>query len=77
MGSFGIQFINPHGNPRRKMPDSDPVSGKFVCNESESDGALQKTLAYSSYYTLVFVTICAFMPGTVANAAETIVRLGN
>lgn len=72
MGSFGIQFINPNSIPRSLKPAENAVSGEFVCNGRESDGFLQKSLAYSSYYTLVFVTICAFMPSTIANAATVI-----
>lgn len=75
MGSFGLHFSKKLDRPEGGQQDITSVSGNFVYHDEEEDGTLQKTLAYSSYYTLVFVTACAFMPSTVASAAESLVSL--
>jgi len=55
MGSFGIQFSDNFSRPVPQQKNTEL--------ESESgDGFFQKSLAYSSYYTMLFVAYCMITP---------------
>ena len=43
-----------------------------VTARGRTDGQFQKTLAWCSYFTLVFVSLCMFQPATIASAASLI-----
>ena len=64
MGKFALAF-NDLPNPTIMAPSRD----------RRSDGLLQRVIAYSSYYILVFVALCAFMPSKVTLAAGSLVGL--
>ncbi|MEL7429556.1 MAG: hypothetical protein AAFN43_06115 [Pseudomonadota bacterium] len=70
MGAFGLQFTKIKTSRGPQKPVEPQTSPKFVSHEPEADTPLQKTIAYSSYYTMVFATICAVSPVRVAEAAE-------
>ena len=57
MGKFALAF-NDLPTPTIVVPARD----------RRSDGLLQRCIAYGSYYTMVFVAFCAFMPAKVAFA---------
>ena len=62
MKRFGIQFSDPKGKTHYKRPIQEQQRQVFVCYEPETNTRFQRTLAYWSYCTLVFVTLCAFAP---------------
>jgi len=55
MGSFGIQFSDNFSRPVPKKENAE--------HENDAgDGFFQKSLAYSSYYTMLFVAYCMITP---------------
>lgn len=70
MGAFGLQFAKNKTRRGPQKPDAPQGPPKFVSHEPEADTPLQKTIAYASYYTMVFAAICAVSPMRVAEAAE-------
>lgn len=74
MGSFGLNISKKYIAPPASAYKANNQPKGFVvqADEEARDGAFQKSLAYSSYYVMVFVTICMFMPAHVAQAAQTI-----
>jgi hypothetical protein len=40
-----------------------------VTASARRDGQLQRSLAWCSYFTLVFVSLCMFQPATIASAS--------
>ena len=67
MGKFGIEFSKPYVRPE--------IQAELDNLEKKNKESFQKGLTFSSYYTMVFVAICTFMPSKVAFAAESITNL--
>ncbi len=72
MGSFGLKISKSYITPPVQNYTASNAPKGFVVEEENKDGPFQKALAYTSYYNLVFVTICMFMPSKVASAASKI-----
>lgn len=64
MGKFALAFND--------LPTAQIVA---PTRDRRGDGLLQRAIAYSSYYVLVFVALCAFMPAKVAFAAGSLAGL--
>lgn len=68
MGNFGIQFSDNFSRPK-------PVSEIQEELDQTSEGFFQKSLAYSSYYMMIFVAYCVVTPEKVEVATNLVANL--
>lgn len=68
MGSFGIQFSENFSRPQDVIETQDELNEKI-------DGFFQKSLAYSSYYIMLFVAYLMITPEKMALVQDAIMRL--
>lgn len=68
MGSFGIQFSENFSRPKELLDTKDELNEKI-------DGFFQKSLAYTSYYVMLFVAYSMITTEKMDIAQNTIINL--
>ncbi len=70
MGRFGISFSNDNSSGFR-IDSRKHYATVSSGEEKKPDGLFQRTLAWASYFVMVFVAICTFNSPAVAAVAQT------
>lgn len=67
MGRFGIPLADYEMKPPEPL-----ARGNFTMDPGPGDGPVDRSIAWVSYFVMVFVAICAFMPARAALAYQEI-----